>query len=301
MKASVSVRGGLTQRQLGFLLVLPALCLLSFVNLYPLINSLFLGFTNASLIRPGMRWVGLANYFTLFRSPHFYHVLGNTAVFVVGATLLPFMFGFILALFLNQKIRARGFLRGVCLLPWVLAPVIVSFLWMWIFNAHYGILNGILRQLGIIDKPIAWLAKPSTAMFPIIIAKTWQSFPWFMSMLLAGLQTVPKEQAEAARIDGAGDWVVLKHVIWPHMRLIIGTVILLGTIWNLQHFDIIWIMTEGGPCKATTTLSIEVYKRTFFLWDLGTAGALGSVWMAVVVVFVWSYLKLSGFTETGVD
>lgn len=293
------MRGGLTERQFAFLLVLPALCLLGFVSVYPLVHSLILGFTDASLLKSTSTWVGFENYSRLFQAPRFYRVLGNTAVFVVGATSLSFFIGFALALFLNHIIKGKGVLRGACLLPWLLSPIVVSFLWMWIFNTHYGVLNGILRQLGIIHKPFPWLSKPSTAMLPIIIAKTWQSFPWVMAILLGALQTVSREQVEAARIDGAGDWRIIRYIVLPHMRPVMQIVIILSIMWNLQHFDTIWVMTQGGPVGATTTLSVEVYKKVFFEWDSGSAGALGSVWMVLALVLIWGYSKLSGFAQRG--
>jgi multiple sugar transport system permease protein len=292
-------RGGLTERQFAFLLVLPALCLLGFVSVYPLIHSLVLGFTDASLLKPSSNWVGFTNYSKLFHSPHFYRVLWNTAVFVVGATSLSFLIGFALALFLDHIITGKGILRGACLLPWLLSPIVVSFLWMWIFNTHYGVLNGVLRQLGIIDKPLQWLSNPSTAMLPIIIAKTWQSFPWVMAILLGALQTVSREQIEAARIDGAGDWRIIRYIALPHMKPVIQILLILSIMWNLQHFDTIWVMTQGGPVGATTTLSVEVYKKVFFEWDSGSAGALGSVWMVLVVILVGIYFMVSGFAKRG--
>jgi len=139
----------------------------------------------------------------------------------------PFVIGAGLALALNTGIRGRTFLRGILLFPWLVPSVVVSFLWMWIFNANYGVANGVLQALGIIDEPQAWLAQPGTAMAAVIIAKTWASFPWMMVMLLAGLQTVPPELHEAAEVDGAGAARRLTSITLPHLKGIIGLVLLL--------------------------------------------------------------------------
>ncbi|MGG1910265.1 sugar ABC transporter permease, partial [Microbacterium sp. NRRL B-14842] len=146
-------------------------------------------------------------------------------------------------------------LRGLMLIPWLIPGVVVSFLWMWIFNANYGVLNAALETVGLIDSPQAWLANPTTAMIAVIVAKTWQSFPWMMVMLLAGLQTVPIELHEAAEIDGAGTIRRFFSITVPQMSGIIGLVILLEFIWNFQHFDIIYVLTGGGPAGSTQTFA----------------------------------------------
>jgi len=184
-------------------------------------------------------------------------------------------------------------LRGFFLVPWLIPGVVVSFLWMWIFNANYGVLNGLLESVGVIDGPEAWLARPGTAMAAVIIAKSWQSFPWMMVMLLAGLQTVPGELHEAAEIDGAGVVRRFFAITVPHLKGIIGLVVLLEFIWNFQHFDIIYVLTGGGPAGATQTFATAVYETAFKGYDLGRAGALGLLWMVLLMVLVVVYVRFS--------
>ncbi|WP_218118280.1 carbohydrate ABC transporter permease [Tessaracoccus oleiagri] len=213
--------------------------------------------------------------------------------FTVGTTLLPFIIGFGLALALNTKIKGAKALRGLMLIPWLVPGVVVSFLWMWIFNANYGVLNALLEGLGAIGAPQAWLAHPDTAMVAVIVAKTWQSFPWMMVMLLAGLQTVPPELYEAAEVDGAGVVRRFASITVPHLRGIIGLVILLEFIWNFQHFDIIYVLTGGGPAGSTHTFATAVYDTAFRGFDLGMAGALGLLWMLLLGILVVLYIHFS--------
>ncbi|MEU0152108.1 carbohydrate ABC transporter permease [Micromonospora fulviviridis] len=282
---------GLSDRSFGFLLTLPALVLFGAIVLYPLVGSLSTSLFRQSLVLPGRSFAGLDNFRAVL-ADEFWPVLQHTLVFTVACTLIPFVIGFALALALHTRLPGRGVLRGLFLFPWVIPGVVVSFVWMWIFNANYGVLNGLLVRIGLIDEPISWLGQPGTAMAAVIVAKSWASFPWMMVMLLAGLQTVPQTLHEAAALDGAGTVRRFWHVTLPHLRGIIGVVLLLETIWNFQHFDTIYVLTGGGPAGATTTFAVSVYDTAFKGFDLGRAGALGALWLALlsilVVLYVWA-------------
>lgn len=282
--------GRLKDSQTAILLVLPAAALLLAIIVYPLLNSMLIGFLDKSLIYGGGTFVGFKNLQAVLNN-EFVPVLGNTLVFAIGATVLPFLIGFGAALILNGPIPARGFLRGAFLLPWLVPSVIASFLWLWIFNANYGVLNGFLRSLGVLSQNNSWLSTGGSAMLAVLLAKTWQTFPWIAVMLLAGLQTIPADQMESAAIDGANRWNRFTHVTLPHLRNVIGIVLLLSLIWNFQHFETIYVMTQGGPAKATTTFSVAVYQTAFQAFDLGKAGALGILWMLLLSVVVIIYLR----------
>ena len=280
----------LSDTQVALLLVAPAMTLLIVVILYPLVNSMYIGLLDKSLIYGGDEFVGLDNVRAVLRAD-FLPILINTLVFTVGATLLPFVIGFGVALILNGPIRGRGLWRGAFLMPWLVPSVIVSFLWLWIFNANYGVLNGILRNLGLIESNLNWLSNGVSAMTAVIIAKSWQTFPWIAVMILAALQTIPRELYEAASISGANRWQLFRYVTMPHLRGVSSIVILLSLIWNFQHFETIYVMTQGGPAKATTTFSVAVYQTAFQSFDLGKAGALGILWMALLSLVVVLYLR----------
>ncbi|WNR46037.1 carbohydrate ABC transporter permease [Paenibacillus roseipurpureus] len=281
----------LTESQFGFLLVLPALLVFMMVIFYPFINSLYMSMTNQSLLKQNRSFVGLDNFKQVFTDPDFLAIIKNTLIFVAGGTLAPFVLGLIWAIVLNQGFKGAEILRGLTLVAWIVPSTAIGFLWMWIFHAQYGVLNGVLSFFGLIDNNINWLGQTETSMMVVIIAKSWQTLPWFMAFLLGGLQGVSTEQVEAARIDGAGNWQVLRHVVLPDMKEIISLVLLLGTIGSLQHFDLPWVMTQGGPATSTTTLSIAVYRSAFQEFNLGNAAAIGAVWVVLLGVFGYFYLR----------
>jgi len=290
MKTYSLSRLRLSDTQIGILLALPALALFAVITIYPLFSSMYQGLLEKSLLWPGQEFVGTKNIRAVL-DDDFMPLLRTTLTFTVYATLLPFVIGFVVALILNTSIRGQGLLRSLFLLPWLIPTVVVSFLWMWIFNANYGVLNGLLRQTGLIVENINWLGHRERAMFAVIVAKSWNTFPWMAVMLLAVLQTIPRELNEAAAIDGAGRARIFRHITLPQLRGIIGTVVLLSFIWNFQHFETLYVMTTGGPARATTTFSVAVYKTAFQKFDLGEAGAIGILWMALLSVIVALYLK----------
>lgn len=288
----------LSERAFLTFLLLPGVVLLCAIVLYPLIRSLASAFFDENLLYPGMIFVGLENILAVL-ADDFGRLVWQTMIFTVGATVAPFLIGLALALVLNQRFPGQRLLRGAFLIPWLIPGVVVSFLWMWIFDANYGVLNGLLMSLGAIDSPIAWLFQTDSARTALIVAKTWNTFPWIMVMLLAALQTVPSELHEAAAMDGAGTVRRFFAVTWPHIRGVAGLVILLEFIWNFQHFDTIFVLTGGGPAGTTSTFATEVYDTAFRGYDLGHAGALGILWMALLTVLVVLYVWLSERGEKG--
>lgn len=280
----------LSDTHVALLLIAPALALLLTIILYPLVNSMYIGLFDKSLIYGGDDFVGLQNIQAVLRTD-FLLILRNTLIFTAGATLLPFVLGFGVALILNGPIRGRGVWRGAFLMPWLVPSVIVSFLWLWIFNANYGVLNGVLRNAGLVQSNVNWLSNGVSAMSAVTIAKTWQTFPWIAVMILAALQTIPRELYEAASISGANTWQSFRYVTVPHLRGVSSIVLLLSLIWNFQHFETIYVMTQGGPAKSTTTFSVAVYQTAFQSFDLGKAGALGILWMILLSAVVVVYLR----------
>lgn len=271
------------------LLVLPAGALLLAVLIYPLLGAVTDAFFDHDLLTPGRTFSGLDNLRDAVSQ--LWPLLRTTLLFAVPATAGPFLIGLGAALGLNQKMRGRAIVRTALLFPWVLPGVVVSFLWLWIFDANYGVLNGALRGTGLTDSNIGWLESGPGAMTAVIVARAWATFPWMMVMLLASLQSAPPELSEAARVDGANAWQRFRYVTWPGLRPIAGVVVLLEFIWNFQHFDTIYVLTGGGPAGATTTFSLAVYETAFKGFDLGMASAIGLLWLLFLLPIVVLYLR----------
>jgi len=275
----------------ALLLAAPGVALFLGIILYPLLASLVNSLYRQSLVLPGREFVGLENFGDVLGGD-LLPVLRNTIVFTAGSTVIPFLIGLSLALALNQRMRGSAVLRGALLMPWIIPSVVASFLWLWIFNANYGVLNGLLVRAGVLDSGAVWLGDPSTAMLAVIIAKSWASFPWIMVMLLAGLQTVPADLMEAAEVDGAGAIRRFFAITLPHLKGVVGIVVLLEVIWNFHHFDIIWVLTGGGPAGSTTTFAVDVYRTAFRGFDVGSAAAMGVFWMIILTLLVVVYLRV---------
>ena len=289
-----SIRNGrLSDRQVGVLLILPGLAVFAAIILYPFVDAILMSFTDRSMIYPNYSWVGLDNYKKVFQDPYFGKTLWTTVLFVVGSTVLPYVLGMFWAVVLNQGFRGSEFLRGVTLVNWIVPGTAIGFLWSWIFNGQYGILNSLLKALGVVDTGISWLGQPGTALVCVIIARTWQMLPWYMAFLLGGLQSVSLEQVEAAHIDGANNLQTFFRVILPGMKQTALLIFVLGLIGNLQHFDLPWTMAQGGPARATTTLSIEVYTTAFKNWNMGKAATVGAIGAVILACFSSIYLRLN--------
>jgi multiple sugar transport system permease protein len=285
---------GARDRTFGFMLAAPAVALFLVVAVYPLVASFGTSLYHQSLIYPGRTFAGLGNYAAVW--PDFLDRLGTTLEFSVLSTVCPLLIGVALAVLLNARLRGRTVLRGVLMLPWLLPGVVVSFLWAWIFNDSYGVVNHVLSQLHL--PQVNFLGRPSTAMAAVVIAKTWNSFPWVMVVVLAVLQTLPREQLEAAALDGATRRQRFRHVSLPHL---LGPVALISTlefIYNFGSFDMIFVMTGGGPGTSTMTLAVTLYQYAFTDFDLGRAAAMGVLWLGVLSVVCGAYFLLNKKLES---
>jgi multiple sugar transport system permease protein len=287
-------RGGLKagQSRVGLLFLLPTIIAFVLVILYPFANALGLSFFRLTIDMVTPQFAGLGNFVRIFSSPDVWSSFVTTAIYVTLVTGGTLVIGLAWALLMNQSFRGRSVIRSISLLPWILPGTVSAFIWGWIFNSRYGVLNAVLLELGVIDLPQAWLSTSAGAMLAVVLTKIWLSVPLFMTFFLAGLQNLDREQIDAARVDGAGNWPILRDHILPHLRPVLFIVVVLGLIGNLQHFDTIYALTGGGPVRATSVLSIEVYRRAFEQWDIGIASAIGVLWVATLVPLAIWYLRL---------
>jgi multiple sugar transport system permease protein len=291
---AIARRGSLKaqERRTGFFLLVPALVAFMAIILLPFLQSLKLSFYKFTIEMERPAFIGLDNFGRLLSDPGTATVWLNTLVFVVVTTGLTFVLGLAWALMMNQSFKGRAFVRAASLLPWVLPTTVTAFLAAWIFNGQYGVLNAVLLQLGLISEPITWLAEQRGAMAAVILTKAWLSVPLFMAFFLAGLQGVSQDQVDAARVDGCENLGVLRYVVLPHLAPTMIIVTILGAMGNLQAFDVIYALTQGGPIKATTMLSVEVYKQAFQNWDMGTACAVGVLWFITIAIPTGFYLRI---------
>lgn len=277
---------------MGFWLLVPALVAFCVVILLPFLQSMRLSLFKYTIDMEQPAFIGLGNFERLLTDPDTATIWLNTGIFVLVTTAVTFVLGLAWALLLNQSFQGRALWRAASLLPWVLPTTVTAFLAAWIFNGQYGVLNAALLQAGVIREPIAWLAEEKGAMAAVIVTKAWLSVPLFMAFFLAGLQGVSTDQVDAARVDGCENLGVLRHVVLPHLAPTMIIVVILGAMGNLQAFDVIYALTQGGPIKATTMLSVEVYKQAFQNWDMGKACAVGVLWFVTIAIPAGFYLRI---------
>jgi multiple sugar transport system permease protein len=273
-----------------YLFVLPVVVYLLLFQGIPLLKELELSFTDATLLSPQTaEYVGLDNYRSLFTDSSIHSVFLTTAVYTLACVVLSIAIGLFAALLLDKAFRGRGVVRALVTIPWAAPPVAVALVFIWIYNGQYGIFGHALRWLGIAPDAASWLDAPGLALPAILITTVWQIFPFSSVVLLAALQGVPGELREAAIIDRADRLNSFKAVVWPVIQPTVALLGLFVTIWSLRRFDLIWLMTQGGPIGATDTLVIELYRNAFVNFDIGTAAALGMIGLCVALVITIVY------------
>ena len=277
------------ERLFPYLFLAPAVVMLLALTVYPLIFILHVSVHR--LTPAGDVFVGVRNYARMLQDGFFYRAVAQTLVFAGSALILEFLLGLALALLLDSEIRARGFWRALFLLPMILPPVVVAVIWRLIYNPNFGVLNGILRLFGLDTRRWTWLAHPVLALPCVILVDVWEWTPFMFLILLAGLQGIPQEPYEAARLDGANAWQTFFHITLPLLIPAILVALLLRTMDLLRIFDQIFILTQGGPGFATETVSLYIYKTAFRFYDFGYAAVLSIVLLAVTMVLCRLYLR----------
>lgn len=290
------IRARLTRGQgkwFPYLTVLPALLIIGLFTLYPLIYALRISVQRYVLTDPANHpFVGLGNFREVVISYYFLSSLKTTAIYTISALAAVILFGFLVALLMNSKIRTATALKLVILLPWSIPAVVSGVLWKWILNADFGALNGLLYSLGVIDKYIPWLAEPNLAKLSLVVAHMWKEAPLVAIFFLAGLQLIPVELYEAAKIDGGGNWTTLRYVILPLLRPTLLVVTVYETMVAILTFDVIYVLTGGGPADSTALISWFAYAEIFKGLNLGHGIALSIVIAAITLGLIILYLRL---------
>jgi multiple sugar transport system permease protein len=276
----------------AYYLILPSLILITLLNLVPIVQGVIVSFQSHNMLRPNpYAFVGFKHYSrALFEEPDFWSSLGRTVIWTAGSVAGGYVLGLSLALLLNLNIKARGFFRALFLLPWVIPDVCTALLWKWLYADEFGVINFMLAKFGLIHQPVLWLADTRLAMAAVIFVQVWKLYPVMFIVLLAALQNVPGELHEAAKIDGAGAWQRFWFVTMPLIRPTSVIITLLASIWTFQAFDLVYLLTGGGPADATNILPTLIYEKAFWGSQIGYATALGILMLLCLLAMSALYL-----------
>ena len=257
-----------------WIFVLPAVIIVGLLFVYPFFSSIFYSFTNKNLIMPNYRFVGLDNYKAVLSDPNFFSAFFNSIKWTVLPLAGQVIIGFVLALALHRVRRFKKLYRTLLIVPWAFPTIVIAFSWQWILNGVYGYLPNIIVKLGLMEHAPAFLTDSTWAFICLVFINIWFGAPMIMVNVLSALQTVPQEQFEAAKIDGATSWQVFRHITFPHIKVVVGLLVVLRTVWIFNNFDIIYLITGGGPSNATMTLPIFAYNLGWGTKLLGRASAV---------------------------
>ena len=277
----------------------PIFLLLVIMFGYPLIKSVVMAFQNYKLGNANVYFNDFANFHKMFGDKDFLLLLKNSVVYVVVSVFGQFIGGLILALCLRDKFKGRGIYQSIVFLPWAFSAFVVGLVFRWSFNGEYGVVNDVLMKLGIIKKGIAWLGTPGLSLVVVILAMIWIGIPFFGIMILAALQSIPDEIYEAADMDGCGMFRKFFSLTLPYIKPTVIMTILLRTIWIFNSFDLVVIVTQGGPANYSQTLPSYMYTKAFSGYDFGLAGAFGVLLMVIQGVYAVLFLKLSNYDKAG--
>lgn len=288
-----SVLAEIARNRFAYLLIAPTVLYLLLFQMYPLVESIRISFTDLSLIKPGSgSYIGLENYKNLlFDDPQFWQIFRNSFLWVFGSTVLQFALAIPAAMVLNEKLPMRGFWRGLVMIPWVTPVVVMGIIWKWIYDGDYGLFNYYLHALHITDSNIVWLGNEFWVWPALLFTSMWKGFPYTTLMCLAGLQGISQDIYEAAFVDGADAvkrfWYITMPLLMP-VVFVTGLVCIIST-WT--KFEVIWALTGGGPGYATSILPTYVYTQSFKFFELGMGSAVAVISAVFVFIIVSIYLK----------
>ncbi|MCC2627501.1 MAG: sugar transporter permease [Thermomicrobiales bacterium] len=276
----------------GILFVLPALILYLIFMVYPFFQSIYFSFTSWNGVTAVKEWVGLANYYELIKDDLFWLSLQHTVIWVIVGTIAPIAIGMLLAILLWRRPKGFTLFRTFYFMPQVLSAVVIGIVWNWIYNPIFGILNESLDAFGLEDLSRGWLGDPDVALYAVLIAAIWATIGLCFVIFLAGLQNVSKDLLEAATVDGANAWQRFWNVTVPQLASVINVVVALLLIGGFSVFDIIFVMTGGGPANATEVLATYTYKEAFTQNNVGYASTLSVVITVISLIASVTFIRL---------
>lgn len=288
------------KRMVPWIFLLPVLIVLLAMFGYPLIKSIVMSFQNYKLTAPdNVYFNGIENFKKLFINQETGMILKNSLAYVIISVVGQLLLGMILALALKKPFRGRGVYQSIVFLPWAFSGFVVGLIFRWSFNGEYGVVNDLLMKLGLIKEKIAWLGTPGLSLAVIIIAMIWIGIPFFAIMILAALQSIPADVYEAAEVDGCGVIRQFFQITLPYIKPTLVTTTLLRTIWIFNSFDLIVVVSGGGPANTSQTLTSYMYSAAFGSYDLGFAAAIGVMLMIVLGIYALLFLKITRYDKAG--
>lgn len=285
----------LARRVLPYAMLTPTVLATVAIIMIPLVQTAWMSFNEYVLFRPNdISFIGLENFVTALNDEVFWISLWHTVIWIGITVPAQLLLGLVTALLLNQKFPWRPVARALVIIPWALPSVVIALMWVWIYDSNYGVLNDFMLRLGLLQQAMPWLADPDTALGAIILTLTWQGFPFFAVMILAGMQAIPQSYYEAAAIDGASAWKQFVHITLPGISGVLVTAVLLRTIWVANSIDVIFVMTGGGPGYATYTLPLYAFIKARTNLDFGYGSALAVLFTLMLMGLVLLYLRRVG-------
>lgn len=282
------------ERRQAWVLLAPMLLVMLLLTAWPLMRTIWLSFTDAALIGSGDApgWIGVENYLYALSDPDFRLSLWRTLYFTLVSVAFEGVIGVLVALLLNQRFTGRNVLRVLVILPWALPTIVNAMMWRLNFNPDYGSVNALLTQLGILDGYRSWLGSPDSALNTVMFADVWKNYPLVTLLVLAALQSIPDDLFEAARLDGASAWRRFRAITFPAIVGALSVALVLRTIDAFKIFDIIYVMTRGGPVDSTKTLSFYVYQESFSYLRAGSGAAYAILMTLLCAVLIALYMLL---------
>lgn len=276
-----------------YLLIIPATLFVATMLLYPIILNIGYSFRDMGFFSGGsQKFIGLKNYIDVINTPAFRIAFRNTIVFTFASVFIQFLIALPLSVLYNQNLPGQGIARGLALIPWMIPHVVAALTWVWMMDGQLGVINEILYKLGIINSYKYWLSDVQFALAGVTLINIWKGIPFNLLILLAGLQSIPVELYEAAKIDGASGLKSFRHITLPLLRPQISVLFILGTIYTFRNFDLIFVATGGGPVYATETLSTLAYKYSFDFFQMGRGSAVANIMFLIMMLLTLGYAAL---------
>ena len=292
MRSRPWTKGSLAGRAAPYLFLAPALVVTTAIVFWPVLQTAWMSLFDYSLLRPQVRpFIGLGNFARAMGDEVFWISLWQSVLWITACVGGQLLLGLVTGILLNRSFWWRSAARALVIIPWALPSVIIALMWTWMYDFNLGLINDLGLRFGLLAEPVPWLAQPRSAFWAIVLVLIWQGFPFFAIVVLAGLQSIPKDLYEAAEVDGATPWQGFLFITLPSLMPILITALLLRTIWVANSLDVILVMTGGGPGYATHTLPLYAFLRAYSGLEFGYGSALALILtvmlMGVVALYIW--------------